>query len=748
MDRDNQRIFVKWALSGSLLVGKTFKHRGLGTLGVVSDGEAGICFKDLVGKRFQFSSDFFTDEFLHQLSERDLKELEASWRQEVAKILNIAAAGQDRSEVVGAIPSIHVKDSECLRFQIDSCLDKIVTFPETQVAEILGNLVGCVFLAEYLLPFLRELRTNHPKGISNRPQRRRLMVEKIIQEITLAKKHWWQTIADWPFENLLTRLDELPEEHVDAALDRLLQIPASHMLTNQNKLWAFYIKHLSRILIRPKLGDAPSLAAFAAFLVSVKQNERARELLAFLSVKTSPLLESLVSYLQFVVKPCLDLSGSKSFSSLTEEDIFLGACYYSEEAAHSVFDELRQWDWKSVEKCLSKNERKFNDFKVRGLQPRVAELAFARIRDVLYSDHPESLLTDLNLQCIRALPKPWSGTHRKLPPADWRDGMGETFDVKCNTYFRSKRKNLGLRGLLVEPRKGEKDIYSGFIFVDASDVSCSWIYVGEYHPLPESNKNDRVLPFCFRLPDACRVTCNISDEQAALGELLLSSWPFLLDGWALATGRHGQSEQLNAGAAETLWDLFIEKAIQWSGSTYLEYGTWRSVTEVTLKACSEGLDTKIVSGFLAQAAKFLNCREIPVQFPRIDGTPLLCRWISEVLEPLVRYWDKILCPKCGGKNICLSVTQMTASGSIHGTINCKSCPADSETSVTILTHCYKCNCYPLIIGKNLTCPKCLGLVCSSSEIAESDTQCGSCKKGCEAGFMTESGIISDICTEL
>lgn len=744
MNRDNQRILVKWALSGPLLVGKTLRHPGLGVLNVVSDGQAGIYLQDLGGRSIQFSSDFLVNEFLHQLSKRDFVDLEASWHQEAAKRRSIASSEKDRSKVSDTTSSNLVEDSERLRFQIDLHLDKIVTCPENQVADILPNIVGSDFPTGHLLTLFIDLRTTHPKGISTRPQKRRLIIENIIREISEAKNHWWQTIESWSFESLITHLHEVPEEHLDTALDLILQIPASYIPANRNKLWAFYLKHLSRILIRSKLGDTPSLVAFAAYLVSVKRDEPARELLAFLSIRTSPLHEPLVTYLQFVVKPYIELSGSKLFSSLAEEDIFLGLCYYADKTEQSVFDELQQWDWQSAEKCLSKDERIFNDFKVRGLQPRIAELAFARIRDVLYSGHPESQLTDLNLQCIRLLPKPWSGTHPDLPPADWIDGRGETFDVKCNTYFRSKRKNLGLRGLLVESRKGEKDIYSGFIFVDASVESCSWIYVGEYHPLPDINIKDHVLPFCFRLPEACRFACNISDEQAVLGDHLLSGLPFFQNGWALAIGRQVQSTEVPDRTAETLLDSFMKKSIEWNKRTFLEYGTWRSLTEVTLKACSETIDREIVKDFLMQASEFLGCREIPVRFPRIDGNPLLCRWISEVLEPLVLYWDKIMCPKCSGQNIDLRISRMTAAGSIHGTINCKSCPADSETPVTILSHCYNCNCYPLIIGKNMICPKCFGLVCNSSEKAVHDTKCESCKKECEGGHRTESAIISDM----
>ena len=681
-----------------------------------------------------------------------------------------------------------------LRQQIDACLDKIVTGTEIEVVETLGPILKGRFPAEELMPKLQPLRNAHPKGLSIRHSKRRPVldavfkivehavttewaqrrraqneakelkarqeeidsalsirtldaekerrrVNKVEQErkILADRKQWWlTTFPTCSFEELLKRLDEVPSEHVNAVLDRLMQLPTSPLLISAKQLWGFYTKNLNKLATRPYFHEAPSVVAFAAYLINEGNYPVARNLLEKLASLVSSPFQSLVQYLQFVLQEPLELSGNTLFSQLSEEDIFLAACYYNDGPARHSLDSVRKWDWASVQNHLKvpddpHGNLELNHFLVKGLQPRIAELAFRKVREVLYPGVAKENLTDLNLQVVQKLSRPWRRYSVTLPGADWGDVSGERFDAKCNLYYRSKNAKLGLRGLLINRNDGGKKTYSGFIVTDASEEACSWTYVGDYIPESADRKGGKVLPFYFRIPESACFSCQLTEAEVELGMQLLPAWK-LQFGWCLANGRLPVVgiNTLATNEAKILLRRLFDKALSMSERMSLEFGLWQALTEITLVECFTQRKYTVME-FLRFAGEITGGRELPVKLPKIDSETLLYRWIKEVLRPFCGHSDRIKCPTCSSNNIRMELKRMTAEGAIMGNLHCNTCQPGSETEMTILVHCHECGHYPLIIGKNPTCTSCNGLVCD----------CGQCKQTCREGYKRTRQFVTE-----
>ncbi len=591
----------------------------------------------------------------------------------------------------------------------------------------------------------RRIEREHQIGKQNfvslesaREKSRELKYEQKQREID--RKRWWLTVSTCLFEDLLNQLGAVPSEHVDSVLDRLTEMPATTFGANANRLWAFYDKYRMRLVTRPRMHEAHTVVEFAARLIIANRDQDARDLLEKLAPLVSRTLKALVDYLQFVLSKQPTFSETTLFSQLAEEDVFLASCYYGDGPARTALDTVSTWDWASVENHLwdrtsQEAELNLNSFKVKGLQPRIAELAFRRVRKMLYNRDTKEVLTDLNLQTVRQLPRPWS-RHTMLPKADWRDSSSsQDYDVKCNLYFRSKKEKLGLRGLLLDLSGGSGNTYSGFIIVDSSAEECTWTYVGDYSP-KSTDKLGRVLPFCFQIPVNARFSCRLPDSELGIGKQLLPDWKLKI-GWCLANGRppgFGFDSGASVEAHIMLGNMF-DKVINPSEGTSLEYGLWKALTEITLSECFNRSKSEMLE-FLELARKIVGCREFPVRLPRIGGDTLLHCWIREVLRPLCHYADRIRCPVCAGDRVRLEVTRMTAEGTILGILHCGACPPSSGKEVTILTHC-QCGHYPLIIGKNPLCAICEGLVC---DFPQGDSRCQQCKGECRGGKDTEESM--------
>jgi hypothetical protein len=446
------------------------------------------------------------------------------------------------------------------------------------------------------------------------------------------------------------------------------------------------------------------------------------------------------------------------YGSLSPEDLFLGACYYEafntrkDGPASATLRRQRQWDYGSLEASLlnaddGEDDHQLNSFKVCGLQPRIAELAFPIVFTRLHGADAGSRLRDLNLEYVRQLPSPWRLGARPAPPPkyDWESQDKRQYDVKCNLFlrgYRRKKGTVGLRGLLIDRSKVSAQSFPGFVFTDTSDDSCSWVYVGQYEPAPGINKvGDRVLPFWFQLPDGVRHAPSIDKTGFELGMQLLQG-PTLRLGWQLACRQKAALPQGPRTIPESLFDQLIDACLRnmEGRGACLEVALWEALTKTTLDACSRCDPRDSVDSCLGLVTQLLDNRALPVRLPRIDGTPLLCSWIEQVLRPLNRYWDKIKCPDCGTRgsqpgNIKLSITEMTSRGTVYGQLKCNRCDS-ARNKATLIAHCYRpgCSPYPLIIGKNPVCETCQHLVCDW--VDQGRVRCKCCKEGCVGGQQT------------
>ncbi len=409
-------------------------------------------------------------------------------------------------------------------------------------------------------------------------------------------------------------------------------------------------------------------------------------------------------------------------------------------------NEQSRWDYESISNALSSgNGRDLNYFKVQGLQPRIAELAFRRIYLRLHGATAQAKLCDLNLEQVRKLRLPWRLHSRpSLPGHDWEDGDRKRFDVKSNTFYRSKRESRGLRGLFIERSDDRTHRFPGFVFTDSTDDYCNWLYIGEYQPTATiEQKGNRVPPFCFRVPDSERFALSSPDVDPILGAHLLYNQRLRI-GWQIATNSLVKLESCPDNDPVSLMHRFVEHCLTITANTFLEYGLWQALTETTFYGCGLYL-SESVEAFLDRAILLISDRTFPIRLPCIGDEPLLKRWIIEVLEPLSANWHTIQWPRCekctgepGVPKLC--ITSLTSDGSIYGRMECRQCTHELMGEATILTHCHGCGHYPLIIGKNPRCGSCLGLVCDfakeSSVRGKATLRCKCCKPSCGKGQQT------------
>ena len=436
------------------------------------------------------------------------------------------------------------------------------------------------------------------------------------------------------------------------------------------------------------------------------------------------------------------LSGRFEFNHLRPEDVVLAACYYGGDGgASGALRGVRSrsdWGWERIAARLgSAAQGALGDFMIVGLQPRIAEIAYASIYDRVHGG--AIALHDQNLETVRGLPQDGWDPERvrmRLPRTDWIDSASEVmFDVKCNLFFPHYRPARGLTGFLLGRNKPKRDdakgssVFAGFVMFGASDSDCSWAYVGEHEARPSrtDTKGERVSPFHFAMPPVLRAppATAPSDEDLRV----LNEGPEVPRvAWLLSLGR-----RIGLGLAESRRIRLPAKllAAEWiegvldrlaDGAT-LETEVWRATTDWLLKARSRGEAFGGVEESLSWCSELLDSEWFPVKLPRIGGRPLLGHWIEEVLRRVNRVWEQICCPRCSGSDFSLELQSMDAVGTVKGRFKCRSAPCQAPArTITVLAHC-RCGAYPLILGQNPVCanPTCGWLVC----------QCGRCSPGCE-----------------
>jgi hypothetical protein len=547
-------------------------------------------------------------------------------------------------------------------------------------------------------------------------------------------RDWWNAVAQHPIATVVEKLRNVPDEQVETVLDRLFKLDPADPHILDEEVHRFLERKHQWIIRRPIVPTALIVAHIGRLLGS-GDNAKAHELLYLLLTDDRSALAGVVAYLRYVVSEVPELAGVTYYRDLSTEDLFLGACYYGErEFAWPTLRQQSQWDCASLTDAPLTNAdgHALNKFKVLGLQPRIAELAFHRIYRRFRGTKAASKLRDLNLGYVNTLSRPLSlSSSRKLPPHDWEDDKGNQYDVKCNPFFRTKYDLIGLRGLLIEHSYTQLNSFPGFVFTDTTDEYCKWVYVGKYQRIEEiEEKRGRLLPFCFRLPEKVRFSREIKKSDFDLGLQLLED-PGLRIGWQLACVPAEPREE-ETQHPQSLLNDFINRCRHESRKTFLEYAIWKALTATTLIASSQhGFD--LVDSFLESADKLFKSRALPIrlpqiQLPRIGVMPILSLWIDQVLRPLSEHWKQISCPKCGEnarepETIQIQIARMTSECTILGRMKCRRCGLINKDR-TILTHCHSCGRFPLIIGKNQVCPDpdCNGLRCDN---------CGACKLTCK-----------------
>ncbi|MFO0807587.1 MAG: hypothetical protein U0746_03105 [Gemmataceae bacterium] len=556
----------------------------------------------------------------------------------------------------------------------------------------------------------------------------------------LQERDWWNAAGEHPIADLLGALRRVPDDFVATAMARLLSLPANAPDIHDAEVHRFLNKHQRSA--RRHNGFAPVIVAQIGRLVANEEYDEARAHLNTLPESNASAIAAVTQYLRYVTDNTFDAAGETAFQTLSPDDLFLGACYYDDGPALPILSrQSPRWDYSSVVRSLQgqdeRRSRPLDSFKVRGLQPRVAELAFRDIFLRLHGAEAARMLRDLNADHVARLARPWSLDSRPtLPSADWEDGRGNRYDVKCNVFYRSSREKLGLRGFLIDVHHATdpRCIFPGFVITETADQGCRWVYIGNYQPTESvaGRTKGRVLPFCFRLPEAARFTpqAEVTDVEPGMHLLQCDA---LRVGWQLAARRHAPPKSRQPTGVEALLDKLVEACARTNATAPLEIVIWRSLTDITVEACSTQ-SRETIAAFLDCADRLLSSRAFPVRLPRIDGSPILSHWIDQVLRPVIEHWSLIVCPECGtaaaqGNQITVTDMRMTSEGTIHGRMSCRRCGGDAP-GVTLLTHCHKCWHYPLVIGKNVMCRRCKGLVCNWLE-PESKRPCGCCKTTCE-----------------
>lgn len=550
-----------------------------------------------------------------------------------------------------------------------------------------------------------------------------------------------KAITAYPILELIKLLQQVPgEQYHGEILNRLFQLQADDPCIKAERVHQF-LRKLHSQLMHGQIAEEPIILAHICWLAQNEDYELAHALIDRLPSNYRSAFISLIKYLQFVKSSPINLSGTTEYSSLSEKDLFLGACYYGGGAStsspvanqvQSILEHQENWDYRSLENALTRSgdPRLLPDFKVRGLQPRIAELAFREIYSRLHGDDAGSGLCDLNLACIDSHPPPWKlDLRQQLPGADWMNTNGQLYDVKCNLFYSSKQPKEGLRGYVIKRSELQQHSFPGFVFTRTNNKSCSWTYIGDYQPsVMTSDAGTRVLPFCFRLPDCARHIEPLKETISYVENYFLNQ-PAIYYGWKLATGLSSGSPQIEPDSSKSLLFEFIDRCITETADSLFEYAVWKTLTETTFDAYGKH-STAIIKEYLDDVKQIISSQAFPVHFPRINGIPLLNRWIDDVLIRLIDNYSDIRCTRCdsqvaGSHRIQLTITRMTTGGAIEGQVVCTNC--NTLKDATLLTHCYKCRHYPLIIGKNSLC-ECGGLICTFTD--ELGHQCKSCRRNC------------------
>ncbi len=564
---------------------------------------------------------------------------------------------------------------------------------------------------------------------------------------------------------LLCKLDEPLLDTVDlkfaASLLKRILASSDPEVEKHPATWSFLARHAPTLVTESidLLANSRSLAASVCIHPEIVKH------LPELGDADGSLLRIIRPYAKFAAESHSDLSGVTQFNSLKPEDMILAASYLAatsdgREICEQLFDGLctrEQWSWESVLRAVKDggefDSRTWSNFLVRGLQPRIAEIAFGTIHSALRLGNG---LVDLNCQALEELQR-WTirdvrdafiRNHKEVHE-DWKDEH-RRYDVKCNLYFRSQEKRAGLRGLLIDVKAELAAINEtwlpGIVFYASSNVDCAWSFVGILNPksAPTRHWTGRVAPFFFTIPDTHRLQQMAHldlAEATKLSAFIRSVFSTFTSGSHAGEACHPVVPLLNCvdsidtshlSKPQSLLAQSVAKAKARLQASPLapaptERILWIALNHLVFDARNTGETAETVALALKEACELVKSPWLPVVAAKIDNSTLLELWINQVLTALNSHWDSISCPQCGGSGSKLKIEPLVSSAelSIWGSLRC-TCGFFAR-DVTLFTHCHKCGNYPLVIGLSRICSECQGLRC---HIEHEGVECDTCKRTC------------------
>lgn len=490
---------------------------------------------------------------------------------------------------------------------------------------------------------------------------------------------------------------------------------------------------------------------------------------------------------------CSELASKKSSCFVERKDLnaydyYLGWCYdTSRKPLTPKVPGLSGWDFSAISRQSlvdngkpDKVVRAYNSYMVYGLQARVAEIAFKSIYGLLSS---VSRLKDLNVLEVENLPS-YIDKCQTLPAYDFECmSTRASFDVKSNLYIKSlqrrdddsyggrSKRHEGLRGFFIRSFGAHsEEIYQGVVISSSNtddlqtggwDVS----YVGELHGsvflgwlrgrggnagMSGGRIPERLPSAAFCSPDILRLRCTRWDDERCaltlpddLGVVL--SDPRLALAYLCGVdevGRKRLEQELCSMVAAKYPEgvlLFLQQVaggLADEGFRFLEFVLWDSLTQATFRLLNHGTSSLAVHSLLDWVSSNEHFGPLwpvlQVQFG--EGGSFLSRWIEAVLLPITEHWAEVRCPECGSSKFSLYPHRATAGGAVKGLLKCHVVGCRSQHVMTLITHCHKHSCYPLIVGQNATCSDCKGLKCMNEECEEA------CMPNCGSGSHASRGF--------
>jgi len=743
MDQTEKLNFIQWCNQHGHLDNVAFSHLGYGRGRLVVDPDPNknaiaIGFKPYQGPKVNLAIDYIVSRLPYGLEKSVMKELLIKYGSHTNQANNPLSISQTRSSTHAN--NLRDVNSE-LRDRINKHHPLVLGSKQEDLMRFLREIGAEVLGLEWAQKLRDDIKELHPHGISKRSSKIRLLCGNIEKLVSDALTEWWSQIDTREDSEVLAHIFKIyglkfDKVQTDKLVKKLASASYSCNVDFGPALWDFYDNAFDSLLELPSGVIGPSVVAYAAGLLCNQGRDNADCLRVLDACSRSESLEfkPLVSFLQFLAMEPLSLSGRMQFSELDETDLFLAACYYPEDKlASGQLRNITRWSLESIRNHL--DEYSLNDFMVRGVQPRVAELAFAQIQKRIGGEGDAGMI-DLNRQVVEAMALRIAPT-KNLPDADWEDCCGARFDVKSNLYFRSKSGHEGLRGFAIKRPEDGRATYSGIVFFSTSEFDCEWAYIGNFSRESYQGNHSsqierfgmdqaiRILPFYFQMPKTLRFSASVTPDEARCSASLLVDERLKM-AWAIAVNQ-GCNAQANGLANDLCFDNLLFEAIRECGAQYpVEYHMWMGLTNATLNGCSIGKSDD-VGAMHERVLAMLRAGFFPVKLAQIKNTTLLEKWLECVLKPLAKSFGRICCPVCKGKRIVLKPGRVTAGGTIFGAISCQECDLIGASEITIVTHCHKCGFYPLIIGQNNVCEMCHGLICTQQH--EQD-QCNACKKSC------------------